>query len=327
MNKTTKLTLRPYQLLCVVCCIGMRAENKKCNAKIEKIRKAIEEYPDIPVTLKCNIGSVFNYQDPGHSDDTPESNEFNIRRDLEILHKINLMPGSTVPARILFYRVFDYIKTLSGICSYNSITSKEWKGCSYAENGYYRKGLKQGLEAIIPFRTKAALKKEKQDSLNAMYKAGIVETRPHIVLCSVCQYGAGARPPFEGDNLPELLQLIFKKPDTRLRLMPHANWMMCAPCVYRVPEYDGCVNNKGSGGLPNELRDLRVLQKVGLTYGSVINAIELYKLIFQNISGTLEICATDHLQPSVWYTGCGEAKEDKPEFIKGRELLKQKLNI
>ena len=41
---------------------------------------------------------------------------------------------------------------------------------------------------------------------------------------------------------------------------------MCAPCPSRAAKCNGCVNNKGSGGLPNQMRDLRVLQKLGLHY-------------------------------------------------------------
>jgi len=69
------------------------------------------------------------------------------------------------------------------------------------------------------------------------------------------------------------------------------------------------------------MRDLRVLQKLGLTYGSTLKARDLYQLIFTRISGTLEICRIEHSKPSVWYTGCGSATTNRESYDRGRKLL------
>lgn len=169
--------------------------------------------------------------------------------------------------------------------------------------------------------------KDKERSLEAMYNAEAVRVRPHILLCSVCQYGGGIRPPYPEDNLPELLQLILKEPDTLITMAPYADWMMCAPCPMRAPELNACVHNKGAGGLSNNMRDLRVLQKLGLTYGETIKARDLYRLIFTRISGTLEICRLDHAAPSVWYTGCGSSTIDSPDFAAGKAQLIQDFGL
>lgn len=315
------ITLRPYELLCAVCSLGEE------NAVPHPLLEAVRRQPDMPVTLCCNVGDVYVYQDPGPEKDTPEGPEFNIRRDLEILHKLNLFPGATLPARILFNRVLQQIETVDGICGYGAPTSEAWRGCAKAGRGCYERGQARGIDAIIPPRTAEELAKEKAESLAAMYRAEAVAVRPHILLCAVCQYGGGTRPPYPEDNLPELLQWILREPETKITLAPHADWMMCAPCPYRQPGLNACVNNHGAGGLSNEMRDLRVLQKLGLTYGTTLPARELYRLIFTRITGTLEVCGLDHAGPSVWYTGCGAATENSEAFEVGRKQLAAELNI
>ena len=279
----------------------------------------------MPITLRCNAGEVFGYQAPGTADDTPDGAEYNVRRDLEILYKLNLSPGCTLPARIVFNRLLETIEEVSGICGYCSVTSDAWKGCPKASSGNYKRGRKKGIDAIIPPRTEQEMKKEKVESLKAMYKAKAIPLRPHLLMCAVCQYGGGTRPPYPEDNLPELIELMLKEPDTLVTLVPYADWMMCAPCPVRAPQLNACVHNKGSGGLPNQLRDLRVLQKLGLTYGSTVKARDLYKLIFKRISGMLEICRLDHSKPSVWWSGCGSATTESENYQKGRKLLMAEL--
>jgi len=324
MPQHTGMTLRPYQLLCAVCSLGGEHDGI-ADRRSEEILAAVRNSPDMPITLRCNAGDVFVYQDSGTADDTPEGAEFNVRRDLEILHKLNLFPGCTLPARILFNRLLAQIEEVSGICGYGTATSSAWEGCPKAGSGNYERGRAPGIDAIIPPRSEGEMKREKAESLKAMYSAEAIRVRPHILLCGVCQYGGGLRPPYPEDNLPELIELILKKPDTRITLAPYADWAMCASCPYRAAELNACVNNRGSGGLPNQMRDLRVLQKLGLSYGSTLPARELYRRIFTRISGTLEICRLDHVHPSVWYTGCGEAETDSEAYERGREALMGKL--
>lgn len=316
------LTLRPYQVLCAVCSLGGPESGKS-----GEILDAVRRRPDLPITLRCNVGDVFVYQDPGTEDDTPESMEFNRRRDLEILLRLNFMPGATVPARVLFNRVLDRITTVSDICGYDMVTSDAWPGCAQAETGQYERAREKGIAAIIEPRDEDEMARDKEESLEAMYCARTtgIRVRPHILVCAVCQYGGGTRPPFKPDNLPELIQLILKEPDTLITMAEAADWMMCAPCPHRSPELDACVNVKGSGGLTNQLRDLRTLQKLGLTYGSTVNAREIYRLIFEKIPSTADICRFDSPEPSVWYDGCGSRTCSSESYDKGREELMAEL--
>jgi hypothetical protein len=223
------------------------------------------------------------------------------------------------------------IPTVSGICGYDTVTSKAWIGCPKAKSSYYEKGWKIGITALIPPRSEEEMASEKEKSLEAMSSAKEITVRPHILLCAVCQYGGGTRPPFKADNLPEFLEMVLtKKPDIPVKMAKQADWMMCAPCPARVLELNACVNVLGSGGLSNEKRDLDFLQRLGLTYGSTMPARELYHLIFERIPNTQDICKREgNYSPSVWWDGCGEANCEKgnENYEKGRLELMERFGI
>ena len=314
------ITLRPYQALCTICSLGAEDSEQPCPS-VREILAKVRAFPDIPITLRCNVGDVFVYQDPGPEGDSPEGAAFNMKRDLEILQRLNLAPGTTLPARIVFNRMMDRIHTVSDICGFETVTSEAWQGCPRAGSGRYERGLEKGITAIVPPRCEDEMKRDKESSLRAMYRADAKKVRPHILICAVCQYGGGLRPPFPEDNLPELVQLMFEDPDTVIELARGADWMMCAPCPTLSTELGACVNVKGSGGLTNQLRDLRTLQLLGLSYGSRMRAWDLYDLLFERIPSTLLTCRFDNPDPSVWYDGCAARTTNSENYEKGREML------
>jgi len=295
------------------------------DARIDAILACVRKTPDVPITLRCNAGDVFVYQDPGAADDSPAGPEFNAKRDLEILHRLNLPPGCTLPARAIFHRVLDRIEDVVGLCGFPTVTSDAWKGCPKADRGLYQKGRAKGIAALVRPRDDEEMKSDKRQSLDAMYRADVITVRPHILLCAVCQYGNGTRPPYPPDNLPELIELILKRPDTLIAMARGADWMMCAPCPDRAPDLSACVTHRGAGGLPNQVRDLRVLQKLGLSYGSTLKARELYTLILERIPGTLEVCRFEHPYPSVWWDPCAATPANSEGYEKGRQMLLARL--
>ena len=316
------MTLRPYQILCLICSFGETDGGPKAG-RIKEILDAVRADPDRPVALQCNAGDVYVYQGPGVAEDTPEGGEFNRKRDLAVLTKLDLAPGSVLPARTLLKTAIKAIPTVAGVCGYDTVTSEAWRGCAKAKSGCYEKGRQRGVEAIIPRRTDTQMEREKAESLKAMYQADAVTIRPHILLCAVCQYGGGTRPPYPPDNLPELIQHILENPDTLITMAEGADWMMCAPCPNRVPKLNACVNVLGSGGLSNQKRDLDMLQILGLSYGSTMKAGDLYRLIFERIPSTHAVCARHNDCPSVWWDACGENNREKgnASYGKGRAML------
>ena len=324
------LQVRPYQLLCVVCRNG-GADEAHVSPRAAEIAASLAAAPDAPMAVRCNAGDVYLYQDPGAAENMHGSEEFNRKRDLDILQRLNWAPGITLPARTAFLSLLSRIDTVAGICGYETVTAEAWRGCPNAHGGGYERGRELGVEAIIPPRPARELAAEKQCSLQVLRTAGEVTIRPHILLCAVCQYGAGVRPPFAADNLPELLSLILHdKPQLPLRMARQADWMMCAPCPYRAPKLNACVNVLGSGGLSNEKRDLDMLQRLGLRFGDAVPARELYRLIFRHIPTTQDICAREGShRPSVWWDGCGESNvaRGNQDYEKGRRELMAALGL
>ena len=116
-------------------------------------------------------------------------------------------------------------------------------------------------------RDATAMEFEKEVSIRALRAADVVPMRPHLLLCAVCQYAGGTRPPFKADNLPEFLQMVLTdRPEVPVRLVRQADWLMCACCPQRVARLNACVNILGSGGMSNEKRDLDLLQKLAETF-------------------------------------------------------------
>ena len=303
---------------------GPEPKEPKLKELLDKIRRD----PDLPVALVANAGDVYVYQDPGTADDTPEGPDYNRKRDLDILQRLDAPPGATQPARIWLASLLKRIPTVAGLCAYASVTGPAWQGCAKAASGRYERGQKKGLEAIIPPRSEKELAAEKEASIKALKSAKEVTVRPHILVCSVCQYGGGTRPPFKPDNLPELLELILTtRPDLPIKFARGADWMMCAPCPSRVVGLNACVCGAvKSGGLYNELKDLNVLQRIGLTFGSTMKARDLYRLILEKIPTVTGVCALDvegKAEGSIWHDGCGG--KPHPAYDKGRKELLAKL--
>lgn len=321
------MTLRPYQAMCIVCSLG-KSDAGPTAPRLKEILEALRKNPDQPVALCCNSSDQFAYQNPGLQDDTPEGADFNVKRDMEILLRMDLAPGSVLPARVLLLRLLNAITSTDGICGYDTVTSGAWRGCPKAKSGLYEAGQKKGIAAIFAPREKGKMADDKQKSLEDMAGADAIRIRPHILVCAVAQYGNGVRPPFDPDNLPEMIQLILQHPETPITLVTGADWMMCGPCPSRVADLNACVCGKiASGGLYNEMKDLNVLRVLGLTFGTTMPAREIYKLIFDRIPKTDGVCALTHGTPenSVWRDGCGRKPDPCPGYRKGREELMGKI--
>ena len=326
-SRPRPLSIRPYQVLCLICGSVDERKDGPRRRGARRLLRAMAKDPDQPIRLVCNAGDVFAYQDPGTREDAPEGAAFNIKRDFDILRRLNLIPGAVVPARVLLQLVLKAIPCNQRICAPSHTTSRAWKGCPRARMAHYANGIRAGIEAIIPRRPAVALQSEKQASLAKIACGKGIRIRPHILMCAVCQYGNGVRPPYAEDNLPELIDLVFNQGvNLPLTLVRGADWDMCAPCPYRVPERNACVIF-GSGGLFNEVKDLNVLQALGLTYGTTLKAPDLFRLIFRKIPRGYGVCGlpSDGLpDTSPWRDTCGNSKGPYG-YEKGRRQLMKKV--
>jgi hypothetical protein len=317
----TPMTVRPYQLACLICRKG-RGEQK--DDRIGELGRLIREDPNRPLMLVANIGDAYAWQDPGHADDTPEGADFNRKRDLDILHRLDLAPGAILPARVLLKRMMMRMPTVRGVCGYERVTGPAWRGCAKAFNGDYERGVATGGTSLIPPRSREEMRAEKERSIAALRQAHTVRIRPHILMCAICQYANGTRPPYPEDNLPEFFQMVLEGRELDVELVPHADWDMCAPCPSRVPAFNGCVTGRlQCAGTYNEMKDLEVLQALGLTYGTVMPARSIFKLILERIPQARGCCAltkVDVPEYSVWKDACSDAV-GPTGYDRGRVML------
>ena len=79
----------------------------------------------------------------------------------------------------------------------------------------------------------------------------------------------------------EVIEIMRKNPETPVMIV-EGPCMLCSPCRSYDPNINKCVGDVGIG-LRDELKDLYVLQKLGLKYGDVRTAKELYTLLFDRI--------------------------------------------
>lgn len=328
---TAPVELRPYQLLCLVCARGHELVEGPRAVTVADTLRLIREYPDRPVMLRANAHDVYAYQDPGDCQDIDGSPEFNRKRDLDILAALDLPPGVVLPARTLLHRVIKAVPTVAGICGYETRTSEAWVGCPRALEGHYEAGLAAGIDALIPPREAEELARDKEASVAALESGGPLRIRPHVIMCAVCNYGTndGCPEPLAADNIVEFIEIIRRNPQVPVVMAESADWMICAPCPYRVAELNACVNVAGSGGLSNEKRDLDLLQLLGLTYETSIPARDLLALIFSRVPATSTVCRRDHPPLSVWWDGCGESNRvaGNSGYTRGRALLVEQLRL
>lgn len=323
------LTIRPFRLLCLFCAqAGDIPEDLRSD--IDQVADAIGQRPDLPLTLRCLAQDVYAYQDAGPGCDEEGSVEFHRKRDLDILQRLDLPPGATLPARTLLHRLRKAIPTTANLCGYEHPTSAAWRGCPLALTCQYERGLAADLSSLIPPRTADEMACDKQTSVAAMRTATHLRIRPHVMMCAVCNYGKneGRSQPLAADNIVEFIAIIREKPDeVAVQMAPGADWMICAPCHQRVPEMNACVNVAGSGGLSNEKRDLDLLQLLGLQYEDSLPAREMLRLLFERVPDTTLICRRDNPDLSVWWDGCGEANcaAGNAGYEIGRRLLADEL--
>jgi hypothetical protein len=284
------LSVRPYQLMCIICHLGAGCTDDLGNARLTAILKAVREDPKLPLTLRCNVDTVYRYQNPGHAEDTPEGELFNAKRDLDILHMLGLVPGDTRPAIDMFERVFAKIPGTRAICGYETATSDTWQGCAQACSGNYEKGHALGVKAVILPRDPEEKAAAKQSSAALFYEVKPLRIRPHHLLCMSCFHkGKEKLAPIPADNLFEAIDAIQKNPDIPVTLIAGV-CMICTPCNRYDPSSKLCLGGR-SMALRDQKKDLDVLQKLGLKYGDTLPARKLYQLVFERIASIRDICA------------------------------------
>jgi hypothetical protein len=296
--------------MCLICRLG-RKDNSDYyfEDELNKLQKAIKGDLNQPLLLRCNVESTFSFQNPGKALDTPEGELFNLRRDLTILQRLGLTPGGAYPALDLLRHFISEIKDCREICNAPDNASEEWEGCKFAFSGNYERGIEDAVRKLTTIRCDADLSSCKKETAPKMYEHKVLEIRPHHLLCMTCF--ADGKPlkdlePIEEDHLYEAIDVCQKNPNIPIKLVA-GPCMICAPCFGLDPCSNTCSAAFGMG-LRDQKKDLDTLQALGLKYGDILPAVELYNLIFERIENLTSICGftTAYRTGPAWRVCSGE---------------------
>lgn len=318
-KEVSVMNVRPYQLMCCVCRRGRRRDDAYYfEDRLDAVTAAVRHDPALPLALRCNVKSVYAYQNPGHEYDTSEGELFNTRRDLDILHLLGLVPGDTRPAYEVFSRLFKYIPSCRGVCGYDEVTSDAWCGCRWADSGNYERGHETGVGALVPPRDPDEKASSKEASVRDVYAASELRIRPHHLMCMTCFHGGKETlAPIEEDNLFEAIDVVQKNPGIPITLI-EGPCIICPPCSRYDAGSNLCVSRNGMG-LRDEKKDLDVLQFLGMQYGDTMPAGELFRKLYDRVQSTRQVCAyTDGVVRGEEWTICG-APDGSPSYERGRE--------
>lgn len=311
------LDVRPYQLMCIVCRIGEGYCDDLGDPRLTEILHEIRRNPCLPVRVRCNVDSTYSFQCPGNSENTPEGDLFNVRRDLEILMRLGLMPGATWVASDLVRRLYAEIRSCRDICDVSGPASAYWRGCARAASGFFEKGIALGVRVFLPGRSSEEMKRVKRESAQAINDASLLRIRPHHLMCMTCFHGRmPILKPIEPDNLYELIAAIHRNPRIPITLTKGC-CMVCPPCPEYHPETEQCLGYCAMS-LRDERKDLEVLMRLGMNYGDTLPAAELFSRLFAAIATTVDVCG-NHGEPvcgPAWKT-CG-GPEGKDAYLRGR---------
>ncbi|MFA5864019.1 MAG: hypothetical protein WC975_04950 [Phycisphaerae bacterium] len=280
------------------------------------------------MTLRCNVDTMFRYQNVGRADDTPGGEDFNDRRDLHVLQRLGLCPGDTRPAVTLFERVIAEVDAESVRemeCEDVPGSARWFRGQVVSVD--YEKGCKLGLHAVLNWRTEEEMARVKAESAKKTLDADHLRIRPHHLMCMSCFYGTARnhnKPlvPIPGDNLFEAIAAIHRNPEIPITLIP-GPCDICPPCALLHPAANLCIGGMAMA-LRDQKKDLDVLKRLDLKYGDTLPARELYRRLYAQIASTTEICGhrTGVVTAPEWGV-CGGLTGDAG-YVRARE---EKLGI
>lgn len=302
MLATEALTIRPHQLMCLVCGATEKRE----------LLARLRQDPAQPLRLVCAADSVYASASSGESTRSEE------KRDLDILQRLGLVPGDTRPAVDLLERLFERIPEAAPICT-GKPGSRVWHDCPHAHSGAYEAGIARGIAALLPLRSAEEKAQAKRDSVAALRTAAELAIRPHHLLCLTCFHRgreSDAITPIQEDNLAEVIEAMQAQPGIPVRLV-RGCCMVCPPCSRFEPHTNRCLGGN-SMALRDQKKDLDVLHALDLDFDAVLPARELLRRLYQAIPSTTAICGYgDGIARSPEWGVCG-GPDGNPGYPLGR---------
>ncbi|MFO8079952.1 MAG: hypothetical protein R6V07_06545 [Armatimonadota bacterium] len=278
-----EITIEARQLLGLICRKGGAACPLIDAERAEAILQRLASDPAVAIRLISDADSLPHYTWGGGSSDPEDA--LDRMRDLKVLQRLGLCPGDTRRARYLVELLFKRVETPRGICAFDT---EGWEGCALADSGAYESVREAGWREVVYCRSEEERAAFREPNERAIAEDGGLFIRPHHLMCMSCWYdggaGSGRRP---NDTLAEVLERIQREPNVPITLV-EGPCEACDCCDGFHPDSGRCVH---AGGLIRDyLKDLDVLQRIGMTPGETRSAREILQLIFDRIESTTEIC-------------------------------------
>jgi hypothetical protein len=310
------ITMPARQLLGTVCVLGGAECPLFEHGEAEEILDRVRRDPTLTIRLESHADEIPHYEclDAGHYSRLDPEQVLNRKRDLDVLQRLGLVPGSVRRARYLYTLLLERIETPDGICAYDT---PGWEGCPLARSGAYESIRGQGWQAVVYCRSDEERQEYRERNVQRIEGDDRLYIRSHHLMCLCCWYAGGqGQEPRPNDTIYELLQRIRREPEVPIVLVEGC-CEACDCCDGFHPETGRCVH---AGGLIRDYKkDLDVLQKLGLMPGAALPARELFDLLFERIASTREICGYgDGVVRSEEWRICGG-----PEGNPGYELTRQ----
>jgi len=194
------------------------------------------------------------------------------------------------------------VETLNGICAYDT---PGWEGCPVARGGVYERVRDEGWQALAGHRSAEEMGEYRKCNAAHITSDDRIFMRPHHLMCLACGYAGGANDtPRSNDTLYEILQRMRREPEVPVTLV-EGTCEACDCCDGFHPATGRCVH--GGGLIRDYKKDLDCFQKLGLMPGSTMPANKLYRLLFERIPSTRDVCGYgDGVTVSEEWRICGD---------------------
>lgn len=305
------ITMQARQLLGTVCALGGADCPLLEKAQTQDILDRVARDPTVTIRLESDADRILYYGEVAseYYERLDPEEVFNRKRDLDVLQRLGLVPGSIRRARYLYELLFARVETPDGICAYDT---PKWEGCPLARSGAYERVRAQGWQAVVYHRSEAEMQAYRERNVARIEQDDRLYMRPHHLMCLACWYAGGeGQGPRPNDTLYEVLQRIRREPDVPITLVEGC-CEACDCCDGFHPETGRCVH---SGGLIRDYKkDLDCFQKLGVMPGATVPANELLDLLFERIPSTRDVCGYgDGVVTSEEWRICG-GPEGNPEY-------------
>jgi hypothetical protein len=136
------IKIRASHLLCLVCYYARGVDEPLRENNLCEMRLRMQEHPSIQVTLTVGANCMACPPCPVFDASRILCYHGHVRtqlRDLLVLRRLGLAPGTTLPAQEAYRRLFAGIETAVEICGWGDMKAHtpEWKACGDADKGYY----------------------------------------------------------------------------------------------------------------------------------------------------------------------------------------------